>query len=94
LVPTGNWEPAVSTQYCGIWTGVLANDRDSESIFHLDYLLAADVATATRAAIDLRKRPGAEPTEAAGQTWRRAADGGPEDHARQQLRQEKIARHP
>jgi hypothetical protein len=42
---------------------LLANDRDSESIFHLDYLLTADVATATRAAIDIRKRPGAaEPT--------------------------------
>jgi hypothetical protein len=35
FVPTGNWEPGVSTQYCGIWTGMLADDRDLESVFHL-----------------------------------------------------------
>jgi hypothetical protein len=46
-------EPAVPTQYCGSWTGVLANDHGSESTFHtLHRPLAADVAMANRAAAE------------------------------------------
>jgi|ERR1700722_11674093 hypothetical protein len=37
-----NWEPAISTQYCGIWTRVLANNPGSDMF--LSRLLTADVA--------------------------------------------------
>jgi hypothetical protein len=37
LVSNAQLGAVVSTQYCGIWTGVLLNDRDSKVIFRLDH---------------------------------------------------------
>jgi hypothetical protein len=36
LVSNAQLGAGVSTQYCGIWTGVLPNDSDSKNIFRLD----------------------------------------------------------